>query len=146
MTVKKDKTHCGVCGSDDIYRGKRQWVCRPCYSRYSRKSYNKHKLARRDTRLQKTYGLTQEQFDAIVESQGGGCLLCGERPGGRYGQLVVDHDHNCCPSKTKTCGKCVRGILCDWCNRMLGLARESPELLHAAAKYVASPAHLVILT
>lgn len=34
--------------------------------------------------------------------------------------LCVDHDHRCCPGD-RSCGKCVRGLLCRTCNRIEGL-------------------------
>lgn len=78
---------------------------------------NKDRLAPLKSRRQIRYyyGLTPEQFDAMLEAQGGGCAICGHSDR----SLEVDHDHTCCPGK-KTCGKCVRGILCRRCNRGLG--------------------------
>lgn len=48
---------------------------------------------------------------------------------------VVDHDHSCCPAG-KFCDKCIRGILCGLCNRMLGLARDSVKTLERGAYYL----------
>jgi hypothetical protein len=49
--------------------------------------------------------------------------------------LAVDHDHNCCPSK-KTCGKCIRGLLCMDCNRGLGYFRDDTARLDRAISYL----------
>jgi len=65
------------------------------------------------------YGMTLIDFTRILDSQGGVCYICGtDEPGGR-GFWHVDHDHRCCPD-VKTCGKCVRGILCVRCNLQVG--------------------------
>lgn len=42
----------------------------------------------------------------------------------------IDHDHKCCPGKT-ACGKCVRGILCNRCNLLLGMVESEPHLIPA---------------
>ena len=71
--------------------------------------------------LKNLYDLTPEAFEAILAAQGGGCAVCGTTsPTGQGNTFHVDHDHSCCPGG-KTCGKCVRGILCTRCNMALGL-------------------------
>lgn len=50
------------------------------------------------------------------------CSICGS-----IESLVLDHDH-----KTKQ----FRGWICDNCNKMLGMARDSPEILAAGIKYL----------
>lgn len=89
---------------------------------------------RRERNLVNKYGLLQEDYDRILAEQGGGCANCGlTNDDGR--QLAVDHDHACCPGD-KSCGKCVRGLLCVGCNLMLGYAKDDPDLLIAAADYL----------
>lgn len=80
------------------------------------------------------YGITPVEYDAMLDKQGGGCAICGETcTSGR--RLAVDHDHSCC-SGDKTCGKCIRGLLCGSCNQGIGKLRDSPRLLLAAASYL----------
>ena len=51
--------------------------------------------------------------------QGYACGMCRELFA--EGQLIhVDHDHGCCRVKNRSCGKCVRGLLCHGCNIALG--------------------------
>ena len=87
--------------------------------------------------LYRNFGITLTQFDAMVEAQGGGCAICGH-PGSEENRLSVDHDHACCPGKKgkKTCGKCVRAILCARCNTGLGQFYDNPDTLMAAAFYL----------
>jgi hypothetical protein len=48
---------------------------------------------------------------------------------------TIDHDHSCCPGR-QTCGKCVRGLLCESCNHGLGQFKDSVEKLRGAADYL----------
>ncbi len=57
--------------------------------------------------------------------QGGGCAICGKRPG--KVSLHVDHDHET--------GE-VRGLLCVGCNNALGQFRDDLELLARASDYL----------
>ena len=77
------------------------------------------KVADRRSHLKRKYGMTIEQYDAMLEAQGGGCFICG-RPPREDISLHVDHDHST--------GK-VRGILCFCCNNALADFQEDPALL-----------------
>lgn len=81
--------------------------------------YLKYKLFR--------YGLTQEEFDALLGAQGYACAMCHTAfKDGR--PIFVDHDHACCPDEKRSCGKCVRGLLCLSCNTALGHIEQRYEL------------------
>jgi hypothetical protein len=84
------------------------------------------KLRQRAGHLMRKFGMTIEQYDAMLEAQGGGCFICG-RPPREDISLHVDHDH--------FTGK-VRGILCFCCNNALADFQDDPELLRKAAGYV----------
>ena len=96
-------------------------------------------LARRLAYVAKQYGLTPEQYTALWEAQEGKCYICK-----RNRASCVDHDHKCCPGKT-SCGKCVRGLLCNPCNKgVLGHLRDNVQSLIRAITYLMfPPAHKV---
>jgi recombination endonuclease VII len=66
-----------------------------------------------------SYGLTPEQFDRLLDAQQRTCGMCHEPF--EEGQLIhIDHDHACCRGKSRSCGECIRGLLCHTCNIALG--------------------------
>lgn len=77
------------------------------------------------------YGLTVEQWQAMVDAQGNRCAICGSPPvpgsGPATKRLHVDHDHRT--------GK-NRALLCNACNRALGYFRDDRDRLLAAARYL----------
>lgn len=110
--------------------------CRPCayakrkesYARTGRKTNTQYK---RPTRVKSLYGISQEQYQSMFERQHGRCAICYDEKE----PLVVDHDHDCCPGK-KSCGKCVRGLLCGRCNVGIGMLAESKSYLLSAVAYL----------
>lgn len=89
-----------------------------------------------NSRFKKEYGITLEQAFSMLDLQKG---MCANRACGKTIEFgarkkvdkicaVVDHCH-------KT-GK-VRGILCDACNKTIGLSGENVNILLGAAEYVA---------
>lgn len=69
------------------------------------------------------------------------CSICSEEFDKIKPQAAVDHDHSCCPGR-RSCGKCVRGVLCHRCNQGLGLFRDNPAYLEAAADYLKNGARI----
>jgi hypothetical protein len=67
-----------------------------------------------------------------MREQGHRCPICTADISGHY---VVDHDHACCPG-VRSCGRCVRGFLCDGCNLGLGAFQDSPGTMRAAISYL----------
>lgn len=101
-----------------------------------RRLYNrtlKRRRGIRDNIMQKTYGISLEQYEAMLAAQDNGCAICGgeHTPEDRWKSglrnLRVDHDH-----KTGV----VRGLLCYHCNIGLGHFRDDPELIAKALSYL----------
>jgi hypothetical protein len=91
--------------------------------------YHKNKKKNKDHQLKYKFGITLQDFDRMVESQGNLCAICGGENvqiRGRTVALAVDHNH-------KT-GK-VRGLLCNGCNTSLGRFKDIP-MLKKAIKYL----------
>lgn len=117
------KRACRRCGGTDRYKN---GTCVACNTEFSKKRYLANKEEWFVSRLRRTYGITIEQFEEMLEVQAGLCAICTEPmvPGkGTH----VDHCHST--------GR-VRGLLCQHCNRGLGYFRDSPLLLEGAAPYL----------
>lgn len=77
------------------------------------------------------YGITPEDYDQMFEDQNGVCAICFEPETlirrGTLCKLTIDHDHET--------GQ-VRGLLCNNCNRALGLFNDKSWVLRSAATYL----------
>lgn len=116
------------------------------YMRARRKALHSRpeiKAYHRDYNRARRYGFANAAaMLAAIESVGSQCEIC-ERPLTRR-TARFDHDHACCPSDADvTCGRCVRGILCNACNSALGLLQDDPALMRKAAAYVSQELMLI---
>jgi len=144
MEARKKCTDCGQRKPLNEFYGRganrkgpsaRCKVCQNVYtSRWAHEHPEKSALHWRKSQLRR-YNLTIADYDRLLAAQGGCCAICRATvPGGKGQNFRIDHDHSCCPERMKSCGKCVRGLLCNYCN--LHLAGEEPRRLRDAADYL----------
>lgn len=145
-----NKKPCSVEGCEKTHYAKS--YCRMHYARMDRHGsteslngivqdkktykYAKQELTyRREYMLMYKYRLTKEQF---LEMAKDGCNICGKT---QERSMQVDHDHSCCSGQGSTCGKCVRGVICNRCNQTVGkydngLLRDDNPLKDKVIEYV----------
>lgn len=127
---------CSVCEStkpsSEFYRragnkdGLNRW-CKACSYAFKQTSRNRDK--ERTWEYARKFGITPHDYDRIAEMQGYKCAVCKRRDSGskHKTRLSVDHNH--------ITGQ-VRGLLCDGCNRGIGLLGDDVERLQAAVEYL----------
>lgn len=105
--------------------------CRQCNHDWYRANAGK----RRDYDRKRKYGASPEDIEFTFGSQGRCCGICGsETPNGRSPQWHIDHDH-----QTKK----FRGVLCVYCNWLLGNARDSIQILQNAIDYLGGKKNVI---
>ena len=132
---------CSKCGLPMVRGG---W-CRPCKNKYTkmwRKSHpefvkRRNRLyyyspssekKRRAYQLKRSFSITMDEYNALLNSQGGRCAICGSLgEEARYRRLCVDHNH---------VTNRLRGLLCRNCNSAIGLMGDDPDILRKAIEYL----------
>lgn len=126
--------------ANETNKGRRAW-CRVCsgksgteFKRNNPEARKRYSAYRRKMTIKQKYGLSEEDYFALLTAQGNGCAICGSKEGRKLTKtsktkfgFPVDHDHDT---------GVTRGLLCDLCNRALGMFRDSPTLLQAAKDYL----------
>jgi len=97
---------------------------------YYREWYKNNPTGRNGT-YQRRYGITLDEYNAMLAKQNGGCAICKRVPEGEDRRLAIDHVHNPDGSNGP-----VRALLCSPCNTMLGLAGDDRARLIAAIQYL----------
>jgi hypothetical protein len=132
---------------DDFYKGKsahgRESRCKLCRKNdrdtqpaevrerrrkrdaaYQRGRYGQEALRR--ATFKHLYGITPEQYDQLLEDQGGVCALHGGPEtmlvNGRPRRLIIEHAHDC--SCKHACPSCIRGLTCHQCNRIIAMVER----------------------
>lgn len=91
---------------------------------YRNKHISKYKRWDRNSKLKSMYGLSEEDYTNIFDSQNGKCAIC-KKTSERF--LQVDHDHET---------GIVRGLLCQKCNTGLGMFNDNALIVKSALEYV----------
>jgi hypothetical protein len=150
------KKKCTECGEEKLLEDFRKHSgglygrnpkCRSCQRKYDSEHYIRKKLEnelawheklkrkqnfvqRRSLRaqLKRFYGISEDQYNAMLAAQHGVCAICGN-PDIVHGRLSVDHDHET---------GAVRALLCSNCNLGLGHFQENLEIMLKAIEYLKS--------
>lgn len=106
--------------------------CKPCTAARRKEMYDII-TARRNNLNSKFKGKDAAKFyEESFEKQEGRCAICLVPENGRYNHLSIDHNH--------TTGK-LRGLLCNNCNRALGLFKDNKDILTKAVDYLRKETH-----
>ena len=115
---------CAACGKDEWRFYATSWRCVHCERRRWKEQNPPAK--ERARALKRKYGMTVEDFDALLLEQQGRCDICGDPMTGKL-EPMIDH----CHSSLK-----IRALLCAGCNTLLGGAQDDPQRLVAALDYL----------
>jgi recombination endonuclease VII len=102
---------------DILARLRHRWKTDPQFRERKNRTIRKQYLLRK-------YGMSLEQYDALLASQNGACAICKKRS---PQTLCVDHCH-----KTNF----VRGLLCRKCNSSIGFCGDEAETVSEASAYL----------
>jgi hypothetical protein len=118
-------SHCKECQVEKH----RKWYDdnKDYYAQYNKDYYRANKPRYQATHRRLKYGITQEQYDTLLQKQDGKCAICGSTDPKGKGVFHVDHNHET--------GE-VRGLLCHFCNVGIGNLQDDPSLLRKAADYL----------
>lgn len=121
-THRVEQRECHKCGTPVEWKPGKP-VCADC--RIDKRDPAKSAAKERRRRFRR-YGLTEAEYDAILERQGHRCGICLTDTPGVKG-WAIDHCHD---------SGMVRGVLCSRCNSAIGLLQEDPNVIARAAEYV----------
>jgi len=93
------------------------------------REFNKERLGeyRLSAYMKWKYGITQDEYQQMVEAQEERCAICGGQDFSPWNRLCIDHCHST---------KKVRALLCHSCNVMVGAAKDELKRFLSAAEYL----------
>ena len=134
---------CSVCKQnkplDEFYNSKQTkdgkgYRCKSCdYKARKKWTENNPERSRQSTRarnLKFKYNITIQDYEELLAKQDYKCGICGSTENNiskDYNTFSVDHDHQT---------GVVRGLLCNQCNRGLGMLGDTIESLENALDYL----------
>lgn len=124
--------NCSKCGKekplDKFFKSKStkdgyRSQCKDCHQEYQKN--NPDTLWRYSLKF--FYGITEDNYNKMFNDQNGCCKGCGIHQSNLEKRLCVDHDHET---------MLVRGLLCQQCNTILGLAKDKQQILENLIEYL----------
>jgi len=106
-----------------------QPYCKDCHNKKSRSEYCSNKM--KDYDLKRQYGIDLNEYELMFSNQKGCCAICETH----ISKINHKHKKNLCVDHNHETNK-IRGLLCDKCNRGLGLFCDDENLLLKAVKYL----------
>jgi hypothetical protein len=107
--------------------------CKECDTvarkKWSQDNPERAKESRRGRLLKNRYGITIKDYDALLEKQGGACGICKASSNRHLNNSAFSVDH--CHQTGQ-----IRGLLCNQCNRALGMFNDSEELIQKALDWL----------
>jgi len=136
LDKKEAKLLC-KCGEQRLLNYKK---CKECLKKSTTNSANwrlRHpekylafrKRGQRNYTLKRNFNMTREQYEELKQRQNNLCAICDRTTEENGKDLAVDHVHGSNPI-------IIRGLLCDICNRAVGLLRDNPMLFLKASIYL----------
>lgn len=131
---------CTVCNTskdlDSFYKMKSSkdgfsYRCKQCDNKARQKwrdtNPERSSLSARRRSIKHKYDISLEEYDAMLLKQNGKCAICGCCANVPYNNFCVDHCHE---------SGVVRGLLCNTCNRAIGLLKDNVSVLKKAIVYL----------
>lgn len=101
--------------------------CKTCHNAARRDEYKHNRNRNRESMFKYKYGINWNDYRRMWIQQKGCCAICGIYQSELKRALCVDHNH-----KTGQ----VRGLLCNKCNKGIGIFNDDTTILQAAIKYI----------
>src|ERR1700722_11345571 len=124
-----DQFHKSPCNSGGVHT-----YCKDCTkTRDARRTPAQTKR----NNLRNMYGMTEDDYTYLMDAQDGLCYLC-EKAFLLMPRTVPDidhyHGHHHIRKAQKGCLECIRGLLCNRCNMVLGLMEDCQHLQNDLVK------------
>jgi hypothetical protein len=127
---------CKKCNGAKSQSPSGTWYCRICHKQTCARYRVNNKMKIKSIAIAYCYGLSSSKYKAMLLKQEYSCAICSVKFTGKI-KPYVDHDHACCNGQ-KTCGQCVRALLCNSCNTLIGKMERRPDWITKASTYLAS--------
>lgn len=126
------KECCSTLNKEGYYRRKADGVNK--YQKSKKEDPEGTVRYHRERHLKKKFGITEADYLDLLEEQMYCCKICNkhESENSANRNLAVDHNHET--------GE-IRGLLCDPCNRGLGLFKDNPLVMQKALDYLNTEGH-----